>query len=187
MLTSGHIAASYLISQSSATNRKLLTRKDILFIILCGNIFDFDFFLPPLFGFPGGVHHDFPIHTPLAGFIIFSVLFFTLRRKFSKRVLVLAGLAILSHLILDDLNYFIGLLGLDHGDAVLPQIQWEYPFNFGRKKTLLEVVEYFRQNPISNSDVLQIYTKSKLFIIEGFTVLLALFVYLKQKLFNKQK
>lgn len=92
-----------------------------------------------------------------------------------------------SHLILDDLNYLIGLLGLDHGDAVLPQIQWEYPFNFGRKKTLLEVVEYYRQNPISNSDVLQIYAKSKLFIIEGFTVLLALLVYLKKKLFNKQK
>jgi len=93
----------------------------------------------------------------------------------------------LSHLVIDDFNYFLGLLGLDHGDTVLPQIQWEYPFNFGRKKTLLEAVEYYRQNPTSNSDVLQIYAKSKLFIIEGFTVLLALFVYLKQTLFNKQK
>lgn len=93
----------------------------------------------------------------------------------------------LSHLVIDDFNYFLGLLGLDHGSSVLPQIQWEYPFNFGRKKSLLEAIQYYQQNPISNSDVLQIYAKSKLFIIEGFTVLLALFVYLKQKLFNNQK
>jgi len=72
----------------------------------------------------------------------------------------------LSHLILDDFNYFLGLVDLDHGSAVFPQIQWEYPFNFGRKLSLPDAIRYYQQNPTSNAEVLNIYLKSKLFIIE---------------------
>lgn len=187
MLTTGHIAASYLISQSTAKNRQALTSKDVLFVILCGNIFDFDFILPSLFGLPGGIHHSLPIHTPLAGIIIFTILYLVLKNKFLKQVFVLAGITMLSHLVLDDFNYFLGLIGLDHGGAVLPQILWEYPFNFGRKLPLLDAFYYYQQNPTSNAEVLDIYLKSKLFIIEIITVIAALFVFLRQQLSSKLK
>jgi hypothetical protein len=187
MLTTGHIAASYLISQSSAKNRQILTSKDVFFIVLCGNIFDFDFFIPPLFGLPGGIHHSLPTHTPFAGIIIFLLLYLLLKNKFTRRVFVLAGIAMLSHLILDDFNYFLGLVGFDHGSVILPQIQWEYPFNFGRKQSLLDAIHYYQQNPISNTEVLNIYLKSKLFTIEIITIIAALFVFLKQQLSSKSK
>jgi len=185
MLTTGHIAASYLISQSTQKNRQSLTAIDILFVILCGNIFDLDFVIPPLFGIPGGIHHSLPTHTPLAGLIIFALLYLALKNKFSKRVFVLAGVAMLSHLLLDDLNYFLGLLGLDKGSATLPQIQWEYPFNFGRKQSLIDAIRYYQQNPTNNAEVLNIYLKSKLLVIEIVTIIIALFVLLRHKLKHK--
>jgi len=187
MLTTGHIAATYLLSQSTAKNRQVLTSKDVLFVIICGNIFDFDFILPSLFGLPGGIHHSLPIHTPLVGIIIFALLYLVLKNKFSKRVFILAGIAMLSHLILDDFNYFLGLAGLDHGSAVLPQIQWEYPFNFGRKLPLLDAIHYYQQNPTSNTEVLSVYLKSKLFVIEIITILFALFAFISKRFSSKSK
>ena len=185
MLTTGHIATSYLISQSSQESRQSLTAIDILFVILCGNIFDFDFVIPPLLGLPGGIHHSLPTHTPLAGIILFMFLYLVFKNKFSKRVFILAGFAMLSHLLLDDLNYFLGLLGLDKGSAILPQIQWEYPFNFGRKQSLVDAIRYYQQNPTNNTEVLNIYLKSKLFVIEIVTIMVTLFVLLRQKLKHK--
>lgn len=187
MLTTGHISASYLISQSTAKNRQMLMSKDVLFVIICGNIFDFDFILPSLFGLPGGIHHSLPIHTPFAGIIIFAFFYLVLRNKFSKRVFILAGIAMLSHLILDDFNYFLGLAGLDHSRAVLPQIQWEYPFNFGRKLSLTDAIHYYQQNPTSNVEVLNIYRKSKLFIIEIVTVVVAMFVFLRRQFYSRSR
>lgn len=185
MLTPGHIAISYLISQLPIKRNEKLSSKEIIFVILCGNSFDFDFFLPPLFGYPGGIHHYFPTHTPIFGVILFLSLYLVLRKNFSKKTFVLAGLAMTSHLILDDFNYWLGLIGLDKGITTSPQILWEWPFNFfGRKKTFQEAIEYYRQNPITNSDILAIYTKSKLFVIEIITVFVAVIVFMRNKVIH---
>jgi hypothetical protein len=50
MMTFGHTAIAYLISQIPRLKGKPLKRPEILFVILCGNIFDLDFFVPLLYG-----------------------------------------------------------------------------------------------------------------------------------------
>jgi len=182
MITSGHIATSYLISQLPIKREEQLRSSGVLFIVFCGNSFDFDFFLPPLFGYPGGIHHYLPTHTPLFGIILFALLYLVFRKKFSTKTFILAGLAMVSHLVLDDFNYWLGLLGLDSGITTTPQILWEYPFNFGRKRTLQDAIEFYRQNPITNSEILRIYTKSKLFAIEVITVFIASIVFLRNNM-----
>jgi len=182
MLTPGHIAASYLISKLPFKHEEKLSTGDTLFVVLSGNGFDFDFFLPPLFGYPGGIHHYLPTHTPIFGVVLFSVLYLLFRNKFSKKIFILVGLAMLSHLVLDDFSHWWGLFGFESELATTPQILWEYPFNFGRKKTLQEAIDYYRQNPITNVDILAIYAKSKLFIIEVIIVIVAIAVFLKNQI-----
>lgn len=87
-----------------------------------------------------------------------------------------------SHLILDDFNHLLGLVGFDSGITTTPQILWEYPFNFGRKKTIHEAIEFYKNSPITNTEILAIYTKSKLFVIEIITVIVATLVFMKNEI-----
>jgi len=184
MITPGHIATSYLISKFPIRRKEKLRPSETLFIIFCGNSFDLDFFLPPLFGYPGGVHHYLPTHTPIFGVVLFSVLYLLFRKRFSTKTFILAGIAMASHLVLDDFNHLLGLLNLDSGITTTPQILWEYPFNFGRKKNLHDAIGFYKNNPITNLDVLSIYTKSKLFVIEIITVIVATLVFMKNRIVN---
>jgi hypothetical protein len=180
MLTPGHVAISYLISQFPIRSKGKLSSSDILFIIFCGNVLDLDFLLPPLFGYPGGIHHHFPTHTPLFGIILLITLFLLTKNKFSSRVFFLAGLAIIGHLILDDLGYWIVLVGVDKHTPTSPQILWEWPFNFSnRKMSLLTALENFRQHPTTNIDIISIYLNSKLFVVEIITILTAIIFFTK--------
>ncbi|MFA5828771.1 MAG: hypothetical protein WC841_05455 [Candidatus Shapirobacteria bacterium] len=182
MITPGHIAASYLISGFPIRPKEKLRSIETLFIVFSGNSFDLDFFLPPLFGYPGGLHHYLPTHTPIFGIVLFSILYFLFRKKFSTKTFILAGVAMASHLVLDDFNHLLGWLNLDSGITSTPQILWEYPFNLGRKKTLHEALEFYKNNPTSNAEILSIYTKSKLFVAEIITVVVALLVFTKDRI-----
>jgi len=93
MLTPGHIAVSYLISKLPIRCSEKLKTNETLLVIFSGNSFDLDFSLPPLFGYPGGVHHYFPTHTPIFGVVLFSVLYLLFRKRFSKKTFILAGIA----------------------------------------------------------------------------------------------
>jgi len=74
MLPTGHTSAAYLIAQIPIDKKTILKWYEVVFILICGNLPDGDFFIPNLFGYPGGTHHYFPTHTPLAIIIYFIVL-----------------------------------------------------------------------------------------------------------------
>ena len=102
MLSFGHSAAGYLISKK--------TNFSGLWFILAANIFDLDIFI---FG-PG--HHGAITHTPLMGVIYLFGFYLLLRNKFSHKFFWI-GVALLSHLIIDDLSYWLSQLGWKTVDA----------------------------------------------------------------------
>ena len=107
MLPLGHISAAFLI----ASTEKKLRPIETVFIVFGGILLDFDYLITPLLGLPAGTHHFLPSHTPLGALIIWLVLVFVLRKKISQKTKILVGWAILSHLALDDLSYWLGVSG----------------------------------------------------------------------------
>ena len=187
MLPPGHLSASYIIAKSGERKLSKFTKQEILFIVLCGFIFDLDFFVPYLFGYPGGVHHYFPTHTPLAGLIYFAILYLIFRNKFSKRTFVFAAITMLTHLIIDDFSYWMSLVGLER--EVQPQIFWLYPFDARRNIAIQKALEISSQQKITNKDVLFSYVSGapKLFMIEIIVTGIALYMLIKNKLTSKAK
>lgn len=140
MLTTGHTAASYLISQTPQLKGIGLSKSEILFILFCGNIFDPDFFLLQLLGHPFWLHHHYlPTHTPLAGLIYLAILYLLLRNKFRRRIFLLAGVAMLAHLILDDLSYWFPVLGLELDSGTTVTLLRDYVTR-AHKVFILEIV-----------------------------------------------
>ncbi len=185
MFPIGHVSISFLISQIGR-KAKGFGWKDIIFIIFCGNIFDFDFLLPPMFSYPNGGHHYFPTHTPLAGIILFLILFFLFRKLFSKQTFVLAGLAMLSHLVLDDLSYWLYLLGLAKEGS--PQIFWLYPFDPRRKIEIEKFFDAYSEEPVTNEYFLKRYLTGApyLFVSEFLLMIIALLIFTR-KIFKLKK
>ena len=126
MLPLGHTAFSYLISQLPRLRGKILSSKEVLFVLFAGNIFDLDLIIYPLFFGQSSVgHHFFVTHTPLAGLILFALFWIFLRGIFSKTAIYMAGLAMLGHFVMDDISYWFSFLGLVK--CTQPQIFWLYP------------------------------------------------------------
>ncbi|MBM3208932.1 hypothetical protein FJZ40_01425 [Candidatus Shapirobacteria bacterium] len=182
MLPPGHLAVSYILAKESEKKSKSLTAQGIVFIVFCGIIFDLDFFVPYLFGYPGGAHHYFPTHTPLAGIVYFSVLSLMFKNKFSKKTFIVAGMAMILHLVFDDLSYWLCLLGLESN--VRPQIFWLYPFDLRRNIEIQRALDLYSQQKITNKDILLGYIVGapKLFIIEIFSTIAATYIFLRTKL-----
>lgn len=179
MLPPGHLSASYLLAKSNKDKASQFSREEIIFIIFCGFIFDLDFFVPYLFGYPGGLHHYFPTHTPLAGIIYFVILYSIFRKKFSKKAFIFAGIAMLSHLVIDDFSYWMSLLRIENN--VGPQIFWAYPFDPRRGVEINKALALYQQHKITNLDVLKsyIFQAPKLFILEIVVTISALLVFIK--------
>ncbi|MFA4827139.1 MAG: metal-dependent hydrolase [Candidatus Shapirobacteria bacterium] len=127
MLPMAHVSAAYLISQIPVKG-KPLTWKEVLLVILAGVIFDFDIFLPEWLGYPFGSHHLLFTHTPAMGLIYFAVFWLIFRKRVNPKIWLLVGLALLSHLVLDDLSYWLYLWEYENGSPS-PQIFWLYPFD----------------------------------------------------------
>lgn len=181
MLTFGHTAISYLISQVSQLKGKSLKWQEVLFIVFCGNIFDLDFFVPLLYGYPAGAHHYFPTHTPLAGLIYFLVLLLLFRKKLSGQVFLLGGLAMLSHLVLDDLSYWFYLANWEKEGS--QQVFWLYPFDPNRAAAVKSGLEHFASRHLTTIDVARAYfiKAPKLFMLEIVFSFLAVLVFIRNK------
>lgn len=183
MLPLGHSSAGYLISQAT---KKRLGTKEVLLVMLCANILDFDLFLPNLFGFPAGIHHYFPIHTPIAVLIIWMILWVWLRKKISKEALILSGVAMLSHLVLDDLSYWLSLIGLE--ERMRPQIFWLYPFDPRYAEEFRWIINKRISEGLTSTDVLKIYlfTLPRLFYLEIILTGTAIGVWIRKR-YKSQK
>lgn len=179
MLPTGHLATAYLISQIPIDRKTVLKWYEIVFIMFCGIIFDFDFMIPSLFGYPVGTHHFLPTHTPFAGIIYFIILYLMFRNLFSKKIFILAGIAMLSHMVLDDLSYWFYLIGLEA--PVRAQIFWWYPFDSRMKKETEMMLELFNSKPWDGNDVIimHLFKKPRLFFLEIGLPLMALFVFIR--------
>lgn len=127
MFPLGHLSAGYLISQTPKVKGIHLPVKEVVTITACGLILDFDFFILPLFGYPGASHHNFPVHTPMGIVIMIVLLAILTQFKLSKLAYVLGFMALISHLVFDDLSYWLYRLGI--GNPVPAQINWFYPAN----------------------------------------------------------
>lgn len=185
MLPPGHLATGYLISQIPNLRHEPLKKKEVGLVMLGSIVFDFDFFLPYLFGYPGGAHHYFPIHTLLGGVLIFTVIYLFARHKVSKTTLILTVISMLSHLMIDDSSHLFYLLGWEK--YVGPQIFWLYPFDPRRQIELDKAKVLFLGQGFTNTDVLKTYMYSvpSLFRLEIATVTAALVVFLRKN-FNKK-
>ncbi len=128
MTNLGHTAAAYLISRIKVTkDQPPLKKSEIIFILVCGNILDIDYFLLPIIGVPGWLHHYSPSHTPFFGIIFWFLFYILFRHKLSKQTFILGVLAIFSHLILDDVSYWLSFIRLTTDTH--PQIFWLFPFD----------------------------------------------------------
>lgn len=181
MLPLGHTSAAYLVSQipREKSKKKRLDWLAILFILFCGNIFDFDIFPIQLLSSTGGCHHFYITHTPLAGIIYLIIFYILLKKRFSKKVFVLAGLAMLSHLVLDDLIYWLTFLG--SGRDIGPQIFWFYPFDPRLDIEYQKFLNYYSKIKVEESFFYQSYIMSKFFLLEILLGVAALFIFLRKK------
>lgn len=179
MLPFGHLSAGYLISRLSS---KKLLKKELILVLAASIILDLDLLLPPLFGFPHGAHHYFPIHTPL--FVICFLLIFNLifGHRFSSISLKLSALTLFFHLVLDDLSHWLSLLNI--GPYVPPQILWLYPFDPRSVEALRYAQEIFINQQTSNLDIINSYLfhTPALFYLEILLTLITLVVYFHQKI-----
>jgi hypothetical protein len=182
MLPTGHLSAGYLISQIPFEKKTVLKWYEVVFIMFCAVVFDFDFFLPPLFGYPVGTHHFFPTHTPLAGMVYFGVFYMVFRKIFSKKTFILAGVGLLSHLVLDDLSYWLFLAGLE--EPVRAQIFWWWPFDKRLKVETDLMLQLYKNKPWDSNDVLimHLFKIPRLFYLEIALPVAAFVVYVKNSI-----
>jgi hypothetical protein len=184
MLPIAHASVGFLISQIKIKG-KTLSIKEVVFIMFCANFLDLDLFYVYL----GGqkiYHHLLPSHTP--AFAVGTILVFYFSCKLwgrirgiresrvgivESRIFTLAFLAMLSHLALDDLSYWLKLLGV--AEIGKPEIFWAYPFDLRRAQALLE---YSGIRP-SVIGFLADYIKHPVFIFEWVFLLLAMAVFIK--------
>lgn len=159
MLTGGHIAASYLISQAAKSFGVQLTNNEILAIIIAGNIPDIDFLIGFVTGKTGEAHHQNITHTPVGIFLIWLTIIFVFKTSFILSLLLL--IALLIHLMFDDIGFWIHQMKFMK-TPVYPQINWFYPLTKFHKNKLMRsnkrVLKYyvFNTRPVFLTEVLLI-------------------------------
>ena len=182
MLPFGHTAVAYLIAQIPRWRGRALNRAETLLVLFCGSIFDLDLLALALLGIPGALHHYYPGHTPLLGLVWLGFLYIVLRRSFPRRVFFWAGLAMLGHLICDDLSYWFSLCGLEH-PVTQPQIFWLFSFDPRHLPELRYAWEVYLQQKPTWQTFLNWYLVSRplLFYLETSVVLIALVIFLRNR------
>ena len=128
MLTLGHLSTSYLISQIPRIYGVPLTSAEQILIVGAGYVLDLDLLIAKFFVKREAYHHLLPTHTPLFVIIFSALVSILLKNVFSSTVLFLSFIAMMVHLVLDDMGYWFCKLGLQKVSKV-PQIFWFYPFD----------------------------------------------------------
>lgn len=156
MLTFGHVSAGYLISRKA--------NFPALWFIVAANIFDLDFLIY------GVNHHGNFTHTPLMGLFYLFIFYLFLKKKLLLKFFLWMGIALLSHLILDDLSYWLYLLGWEK--SLSQQINWLFPL------TPLIPRNYSVAETLTNYLVIT----PKLFYLEIFFIFWAIVTWLRVKI-----
>ncbi|OGG01741.1 hypothetical protein A2Z33_00170 [Candidatus Gottesmanbacteria bacterium RBG_16_52_11] len=154
MTVMGHIAASYLVSQSVRLVGLHITPQESALVIIAGTILDLDALPLWLKGRIGMQHHALPTHTPLAIFAGWTIFKLITGRMFPTPVHVLMIVSGLLHLAMDDSGYWLAKKRLQRNTPV-PQITWMYPFRntmidrFAKDGAVSAAVEYVRGAKVS--------------------------------------
>jgi hypothetical protein len=135
MLTLGHIATSYLITEGAMFSGVPLSNSQVLGTILIGNLPDIDFLTGFITGKKGERHHQNITHTPLGNIILWILI--TLIFKTSYYFSFILWVTLFSHLILDDIGHWFYKLKL-HKYPVGQQINWLYPITKFSNHTMPE-------------------------------------------------
>ena len=153
MLTLGHLSASYLISQIPTIYGTPLTSAEQIFIVGAGYVLDLDLLIAKFFVKREAYHHLLPTHTPLFVIILSILASILLRNVFSSAALFLAFIAMMVHLVFDDIGYWFCKLGLQKVSEV-PQIFWFYPYD---KRRQHYVKNWQYETNISNYGMIKSY------------------------------
>ncbi len=153
MLTLGHLSASYLISQIPTIYGVPLTSAEQILVVGAGYVLDLDLLIAKFFVKREAYHHLLPTHTPL--FIIILSIFSSilLKNVFSSAALLLSFVAMMFHLVLDDIGYWFCRLGLQKISKA-PQIFWLYPYD---KRRQHYVKSWQHDTDISNRGMIKSY------------------------------
>ena len=128
MTPTGHIGASIILANSPRLIGKSLSQKQQLAIVIAGNYLDIDHLIPIYTSFAQS-HHNLPSHTPIFSIIVWAIYYFSYGKKHQPQYFnLMMLLAPLIHLGLDDLGYWLFMLGLNSMFS-LPEINWFYPFS----------------------------------------------------------
>ena len=167
MLTGGHIAASYLLAKTANSFGLPLSGKDIVGVIIAGNIIDLDFFVGFITGKTGEAHHHNITHTPLGILIIMIAITLIFRPTAGFAIVIFSSMVL--HLILDDIGYWLYKSKLMKA-VVYPQINWPFPFTRFHQHNLMKnnesVLKYYLFNtwPVSLAEILLIIIASLIYI-----------------------
>jgi len=166
MTTASHLAAGYLIAQSTRLLGHSPTTSEVQMIMASGVFVDLDYLVGHAIGKRGESHHNFITHTPLGTFVTWVLLALFLKPYLSAISMLFALIAMITHLILDDASYWFQKLGFQEFTKT-PQINWGYPFTkFSPKdpkeKTFYEFV--FKQKANTITEIVLISSALLLFL-----------------------
>ena len=168
MLTGGHVAISYLLAETPRLFGLTLTNKEIISIIIAGNIVDLDFLLGFVNGKTGEAHHQNLTHTPFGISLLYFGWYLLLQPSFLLSILIIASMFL--HLVLDDVGYWTYKLGFTKVE-INPQINWLYPFKTFTKIKMMtnnkEVLRFYllKAWPIALLELILIITALIIFFI----------------------
>jgi len=156
-----------------------LTSADQILVVGAGYVLDLDLLIAKFFVKREAYHHLLPTHTPLFVIIFSMFAFILLKNVFSPTVQLLSFIAMMVHLVLDDIGYWFCKLGLQKVSEV-PQIFWLYPFDNRRQHY---VKNWQFENNVSNHGIIKSYlTKAPANIISELLLFtFALLVFLSNK------
>lgn len=89
------------------------------------------------------------------GVFYFGMIYLCFSGKLPKNILIACGAALLSHLVLDDMSYWIYLLGI--GSNPRPQIFWLFPLDPRISAEINKFWERYNQIPYTSKDFLTTY------------------------------
>lgn len=116
---------SYLLAETPKLFGLTLTNKEILTVIIAGNIIDLDFLVGLFNSKTGEAHHQNLTHTPFGILLLYFGWYLLFKPSFLLSILII--ISMLFHLVLDEIGFWGYKLGLTK-IKVNPQINWFYPF-----------------------------------------------------------
>lgn len=145
MTPSGHIGASFLLSQTPALFGYPLTPKEEVAIVISGSVIDLDLLLP-FFSHIAQSHHNFPTHTPAFLGLVWLVFFLIYgKHHFSQLANYLVLTAMIGHLVLDEFTYWFYRAGWQSMHAI-SEINWFYPLTdfVSKPETAKSIFAYYQ-------------------------------------------